>query len=55
MSDHSFQKDRVSEAQKLKENIESSKQATVNDLTRGIINYKYVGLDFEKAEDGRLR
>jgi hypothetical protein len=34
---------------------ELSKNTTVDDLTRGIINYKYLGLDFEKAENQKLR
>ena len=34
---------------------EESKNTTVEDLTRGIINYKYLGLDFEKAENQKLR
>jgi len=33
----------------------AAKQTTVDDLTRGIVNYKYLGLDFEKAEHERLR
>ena len=55
MSGLTCQQDRALEANSLKYNVESSKQATVTDLTRGIINYKYFGLDFEKADDGRLR
>jgi hypothetical protein len=35
--------------------VEESKKTTVEDLTRGIVNYKYLGLDFEKAEGNRLR
>ena len=52
---HSVHKDRVAESKRLKNDLQTSKTATVNDLTKGIINYKYSGLDFEKAEDGRLR
>ena len=55
MSGLTCQQDRALETNSLKYNVESSKQATVTDLTRGIINYKYFGLDFEKADDGRLR
>ncbi len=33
----------------------ASKDTTVNDLTRGIVNYKYLALDFQKAEHGRLK
>ena len=35
--------------------IEEAKKTTVDDLTRGIVNYKFLGLDFEKAHDDRLR
>ena len=34
---------------------EESKKITIEDLTKGMINYKYLCLDFEKAEEGRLR
>lgn len=34
---------------------EESKQMTIEDLTKGMINYKYLCLDFEKAEEERLR
>jgi hypothetical protein len=33
----------------------ASKDTTVNDLTRGMINYKYLGLEFQKADLDRLR
>jgi len=35
--------------------VEESKEMTIEDLTRGIINYKYLGLDFQKAENTNLR
>lgn len=54
-SEHSYHSNRAAEAQKLKEKVQSLKETTVNDLTKGILNYKYVGLDFEKAEGDRLR
>jgi hypothetical protein len=41
---------RAKEARELKERVKESKQTTVDDLTRGIVNYKYLGLDFEKAD-----
>jgi hypothetical protein len=41
---------RSKEARELKERVKESKQTTVDDLTRGIVNYKYLGLDFEKAD-----
>ena len=34
---------------------EESKKMTVEDLTKGILNFQYVGLSFEKAEDQSLR
>ena len=33
----------------------TSKDTTVKDLTRGLVNYKYLGLDFQKAEQDRLK
>ena len=38
-----------------KTQVEEAKRTTVDDLTRGIVNYKFLGLDFEKAHDDRLR
>ena len=46
---------RAAEARHMKAKVEESKKTTVEDLTRGIVNYKYLGLDFEKAEGNRLR
>jgi hypothetical protein len=46
---------RAAEAREIKAKVEESKKTTVEDLTRGIVNYKYLGLDFEKAEGNRLR
>ena len=43
------------QTQQLKDATEAAKQTTVDDLTRGIVNYKYLGLDFEKADNDRLR
>ena len=44
------QRARAAEARALKERVKEAKETTVDDLTRGIINYKYMGLDFEKSE-----
>lgn len=33
----------------------ASKDTTVHDLTRGMVNYKYLGLDFQKADHDRLK
>ena len=49
------QKGRAMDARELKQNVEFTKEATVDDLTRGIINYKFLGLDFEKADNNELR
>jgi hypothetical protein len=38
------------EARSLNERVQEAKQTTVDDLTRGIVNYKYLGLDFEKTD-----
>jgi hypothetical protein len=48
-------RDRADETSDLKKKIEEAKQTTVDDLTRGVLNYKFLGLDFEKAEDDRLK
>jgi hypothetical protein len=48
--EESKQRARAQETQALKEQVREAKQTTVDDLTRGIINYKYLGLDFEKSE-----
>lgn len=52
---HQKEKTRVLQAQKLLNEAEAAKNVTVEDLTRGIVNYKYLGLVFEKAENERLR
>lgn len=41
---------RAQEARALKERVEETKQTTVDDLTKGIVNYKHAGLDFEKTD-----
>lgn len=46
---------RAAEVRSKKRLAEESKNTTVDDLTRGIINYKYLGLDFVKAENQTLR
>lgn len=38
-----------------KARVEESKNTTVDDLTRGIINYTYLGFDFVKAKGNGLR
>ncbi|CAB9496324.1 Kinetochore protein Spc25 [Seminavis robusta] len=46
---------RASDVRSRKQAAEDSKNTTVDDLTRGIINYKFLGLDFEKADNQKLR
>ena len=46
---------KAEEVREKKLRAEESKNMTIEDLTKGVINYKYLGLDFEKAETGRLR
>jgi hypothetical protein len=54
-ADHDHQKARARAAQQQSASTAVSKKTTVNDLTQGIVNYKYLGLDFVKAEGDRLR
>jgi hypothetical protein len=46
---------RALEVRSKKEFAEESKKTTIEDLTRGIVNYKYLGLDFVKGENQSLR
>ncbi|KAI2504272.1 Chromosome segregation protein Spc25 [Fragilaria crotonensis] len=46
---------KAEEAMDHKARVEESKNTTVDDLTRGIINYKYLGFDFVKAKGNGLR
>ncbi|GAX17091.1 kinetochore protein Spc25, fungi type [Fistulifera solaris] len=48
-------KERAVEVRRQKQETEMSKETTIDDLTRGIINYKYLGLDFERVPDDKLR
>lgn len=41
---------RANDARSLKQRVQEAKQTTVDDLTRGIVHYKHLGLDFEKTE-----
>ena len=49
--EESKQKIRASDATTLKKATEESKRTTIDDLTRGVVNYKKLGLDF--AQTGR--
>ena len=44
------QRARAEEARNLKEKVKEAKKTTIDDLTRGIVNYQYLGLDFEKTD-----
>lgn len=56
MLEESKQRMRAEEARALKKQAEEAKKTTVDDLTKGIVNYKYLGLDFEKTdEENELR
>jgi hypothetical protein len=47
---------RAEEARIFKKQVEQDKKTTLDDLTRGVVNYKMLGLDFVRTErDGRLR
>jgi len=48
-------KGKAQEAESLKKRVVLSQQTTIDDLTRGILNNKYLGLDFQKAEHDALR
>ena len=44
------QRAQADEARLLKERVREAKKTTIDDLTRGLVNYKYTGLDFEKTQ-----
>lgn len=47
---------RVDQARDASQHVQSLKQAKIEELTRGINEYyKYLGLEFEKAENEELR
>jgi hypothetical protein len=46
---------KAKDAMEHKARVEESKNTTIDDLTRGIINYKYLGFDFVKANGNGLR
>ncbi len=37
-----------------KREIEENKNTTIEDLTRGLLNYRYTGLNFDKDRSGGL-
>mmetsp|Transcript_15366 Transcript_15366/g.38095 ORF Transcript_15366/g.38095 Transcript_15366/m.38095 type:complete len:283 (-) Transcript_15366:5792-6640(-) len=48
--EESKQRLRAEEARNLKKKAEEAKKITIDDLTKGIVNYKYLGLDFENTQ-----
>eukprot|EP00934_Nitzschia_sp_Nitz4_P002026 Nitzschia sp. Nitz4//scaffold3_size479765//244831//245752//NITZ4_000104-RA/size479765-augustus-gene-1.572-mRNA-1//1//CDS//3329550770//2026//frame0 len=42
-------REQANKARTLKKDYEDAKKTTVDDLTRGIVNYKYLGLDFVRT------
>lgn len=54
--EESKQRIRADDAAALKRSAEESKKTTIDDLTRGVVNYKKLGLDFaETGREGELR
>jgi len=50
------QRERAHTARELKHQVEGAKKTTIDDLTRGLMNYKHTGLDFERTQiDDQLR
>lgn len=47
--EESKQRIRASDAAALKRTAEESKKTTIDDLTRGVVNYKKLGLDFTQT------
>lgn len=43
------------EVRKKKEEVEMARGITLEDLTIGLLNYRYTGLTFETLRDGTLR
>lgn len=52
---HSKQKEKAGKAKQNSETILRSGDEKLEDLTRGLVNYKSLGLDFEKVEGEKLR
>ena len=46
---------KANEVRAKKEEIEMARGITVEDLTKGLLNYKFTGLTFEQGEKGALR
>ncbi len=55
MADEVAVRKRADEVRKKKEESEMAREITVEDLTIGLLNYRYTGLTFETLRDGTLR
>jgi glucan-binding YG repeat protein len=49
------EKAKVQGTRELKQRVQASKQTTLEDLTKGIVNYQYLGIDFQKAQDNHMK
>ena len=54
LEEEAIHRRKAKEIQFQKKEIEEAKSTTIEDLTMGLMNYKYVGLDFIKGEVGSL-
>lgn len=55
IQEHEKKKLKVAEIQRDAQEDAQKRNLTLDDLTQGLINYKHLGLDFEKADDGKIR
>ena len=55
MAEEEIVRKKADEVRKKKEEMEMNKKYTVEDLTRGLLNYKFTGLTFEQGGRGSLR
>jgi len=53
--EESKQRIRAGDAADLKRRVEESKNTTIDDLTQGVVNYKKMGMDFQRTGHGMLR
>jgi len=53
--EESKQRIRAGDAAALKKRVEESKNTTIDDLTQGVVNYKKMGMDFQRTGHGELR
>lgn len=55
MAEEAAVRKRADEVRKKKEEIEMARGITLEDLTIGLLNYRYTGLTFQTLQDGTLR